>query len=439
MDRPNIIYIHSHDTGRYIQPYGYAVPTPNLQRLAEDGVLFRQCFCAGPTCSPSRAALLTGQNPRSAGMIGLAHLGFSLTDYRHHIIHTLRAAGYRSTLIGQQHVSDHRRRDRIGYDEILDVAGAPMAERVAPEAAKFLAREHDGPFFLAVGFGETHRAFPEATEEAARYVRPPAPIADTPATRRDMAGFIESARRFDAAVGQVLDALDANGLADSTWVICTTDHGLAFPYMKCNLTDHGMGVLLIMRGPGGFAGGKVVDGMVSQIDVFPTVCDVLGIDPPEWLEGRSMMPLVTGQAGQINEEIFSEVTFHAGYEPMRAVRTRRWKYIRRFDDRGMPVLCNCDQSASKDLCTDHGWADRPVHTEELFDLLFDPNETNNLVHSPDAADALEDMRRRLDEWMQRTDDPLLKGPVPQPVGTRVLDQDAPDPVGLRDMPVKTES
>ena len=128
----------------------------------------------------------------------------------------------------------------------------------------------------------------------------------------------------------------------------------------------------------------------------------------------------------------------AGYEPMRAVRTPRWKYIRRFDDRGLPVLCNCDQSASKDLWTGHGWADRPVHTEELFDLLFDPNEACNLFHSPDAADALEDMRRRLAEWMQRTDDPLLRGPVPQPVGTRVLGQDARDPVGLRDMPVKTE-
>ena len=100
MARPNILYIHSHDTGRYIQPYGHAVPTPHMQRLAQEGVLFRQNYCAGPTCSPSRAALLTGQSPHSSGMIGLAHRGFSLHDYRQHIVHTLRAAGYRSTLIG---------------------------------------------------------------------------------------------------------------------------------------------------------------------------------------------------------------------------------------------------------------------------------------------------------------------------------------------------
>ena len=91
--RPNILYIHSHDTGRYVQPYGHAIPTPHIQRLAEEGVLFRKAFCAAPTCSPSRASLLTGQCPHSNGMLGLAHRGFSMTDYKRHVAHTLRAAG----------------------------------------------------------------------------------------------------------------------------------------------------------------------------------------------------------------------------------------------------------------------------------------------------------------------------------------------------------
>src|SRR6266849_5087901 len=93
---PNILYIHSHDSGRYLQPYGYAVPTPNLRRLAGEGVLFRRAFSAAPTCSPSRAALLTGQCPHQNGMLGLAHRGFSMNDYGKHILHTLRAANYRS-------------------------------------------------------------------------------------------------------------------------------------------------------------------------------------------------------------------------------------------------------------------------------------------------------------------------------------------------------
>src|ERR1044071_886775 len=92
---PNILYIHSHDSGRYLQPYGYAVPTPNLQKFASEGVLFRRAFSAAPTCSPSRASLLTGQCPHQNGMLGLAHRGFSMADYSRHMLHTLRKAGYR--------------------------------------------------------------------------------------------------------------------------------------------------------------------------------------------------------------------------------------------------------------------------------------------------------------------------------------------------------
>src|SRR6476659_8143743 len=113
---PNIIYIHSHDTGRYVQPYGYQVPTPNIQHLADQGVLFREAFCAMPTCSGSRACLLTGESGVANGMLGLAHRGWSLTDYRHHLVHTLREAGYHSTLIGEQHISIDP--DAIGYDEV---------------------------------------------------------------------------------------------------------------------------------------------------------------------------------------------------------------------------------------------------------------------------------------------------------------------------------
>ncbi len=105
MNRPNILYLHSHDTGRYIQPYGYAVPTPNLQRLAEGGMLFRQAFCASPTCSPSRASLLTGMVPHSNGMRGLAHFGFTLDDPTQHLLYTLRQAGYQTVLAGEQHIA----------------------------------------------------------------------------------------------------------------------------------------------------------------------------------------------------------------------------------------------------------------------------------------------------------------------------------------------
>src|SRR3712207_1473568 len=117
--RPNVLYVHSHDTGRYVQPYGHAIPTPNIQRLAEEGVLFRQAFCAGPTCSPSRSGLLTGQSPHSSGMLGLAHRGWALDNYGQHLVNTLRGAGYSSTLIGVQHEAADP--TQIGYDRIVDL------------------------------------------------------------------------------------------------------------------------------------------------------------------------------------------------------------------------------------------------------------------------------------------------------------------------------
>jgi arylsulfatase A-like enzyme len=422
---PNILYLHSHDTGRYIQPYGHAVPTPNLQKLANEGVLFRHAFDAGPTCSPSRASLLTGMCPHSNGMLGLAHRGFSLNDVKQHIIHTLKPVGYTTALFGVQHVA--RNAQMIGYDHVEQFKRNSAVD-VAPAAARWLRNAPKQPFFLAVGFFETHREFEKpGPAEDARYTLPPAPIVDTARAREDMAGFKASARVMDTGVGQVLDALAAAGLADNTLVISTTDHGIAFPYMKCNLTDHGIGVSLIMRGPGGFGGGKVCDALVSHLDLFPTICDLAGAKHPAWLQGKSMLPLMSGAKQEIRDEIHAEVNYHASYEPKRCVRTARWKYIRNFGDRRTPVLPNCDDGLSKSVWLDYGWKQQRIEPEQLYDLVFDPNETRNLCADASAREALADMRGRLERWMRATNDPLLKGPVPAPPGAVVNDVDGVSP------------
>jgi len=438
MQKLNILYIHSHDTGRHIQPYGYAVPTPNLQRLAESGVLFRQCFCGAPTCSPSRAALLCGQTAHEAGMIGLAHRGFALADYGRHLSATLREAGYRTAMTGVHHVASHQTcLDVLPYDEFLDYG--PDREKLkgpghepTDHAAAFFDRHRDSdqPFFLSVGFGDTHRTFDEKPDPHVdpRYIRPPEPIPDLPETRADMAGFISRAMTLDAKMGRVIDALDAAGLAENTLVICTTDHGIAFPRMKCNLTDGGIGVMLMMRGPGGFTGGSVCDAMISHVDIFPTICELTGITPPAWLEGKSILPLIRGEAESIRDEIFAEVNYHASYEPMRCIRTRRFKYIRRYGkDPHRAMLCNYDESPCKKLWMDNGWARMPYHAECLYDVILDPNEQNDLADCPDMKPVLDDLSARLDQWMKDTNDPLLDGPVPAPAGATITYQDCTDP------------
>jgi N-sulfoglucosamine sulfohydrolase len=432
-DRPNILYMHSHDTGRYVQPYGEPVPMPNVQALADQGVLFREAFCAAPTCSASRACLLTGQYGQSNGMLGLAHRGWSLRDYRHHIVHTLRKVGYTSTLIGEQHIS--KEPGVIGYDEVLKIP-TTRVETVAPLAMEVLRRPRDRPLFLSVGFFETHREFlgPGSLRDV-HYSKPPNNLPDTPEVRADVAAFKASARSLDHGVGMVLNQLDASGLMDDTLVIFTTDHGMPFPGAKATLYDRGLGVMLVLRGPEPFNGGRVLDALVSHIDIYPTVCEYLEIERPPFLQGVSLLGLLQGHSTSAREEVFAGSTWHAAYEPQRAVRTARHKYIRRWGERLTPVLPNTDDGPSKDLLLRNGWAERVIPKEQLYDLVFDPNEANNVLDDPAYATVLADLRGRLEGWMRDTDDPLLAGHVDPPPG---VDINLPDQLSASDPTIHIE-
>ena len=124
--------------------------------------------------------------------------------------------------------------------------------------------------------------------------------------------------------------------------------------------------------------------------------------------------MLTGEKEEIHSELFSEVTYHVEYEPMRAVRTQRWKYIKRFSSKDRPVASNCDPGVTKDQWIASGWLERPVMNEELYDLVFDPNETCNLASGEDHEAVKKELARKLADWMAATDDPLLSGPVPPP-------------------------
>jgi len=348
-----------------------------------------------------------------------------LRDVDKHLVHTLHRAGYSSALIGLQHI----RRDAadIGYKEVADV-GSLYARDVVPVALECLDRPPRTPFFLSVGFAETHRGewgvYPEPKAPYdGRYVSVPAPLPDDPVVRKDLGGFLRSVKSFDEGVGRILARLEANGLSENTLVICTTDHGPAFPRMKCNLTDAGTGIMLIMRGPGGLSGGRVIDELVSNIDVFPTVCELLGLDAPGWLQGRSLLPLLRGEDIDWRDAVYSEVNYHCSYEPQRSVRTHRWKYIRRYVERVHPFLANCDPSPSKDLLVMNGWADATVEAEQLYDLVLDPHEANSVAGHPEHGATLAMLRTQLDRWMEETGDPLLEGIVPRPGGAEINPDD----------------
>jgi arylsulfatase A-like enzyme len=342
--------------------------------------------------------------------------------------------GYDTAIGGVQHITRNRV-DMIrnqGFQFLLneDDLGEDVPDLHERTAKRIQEADPSRPWFMSIGFDQTHRdnrqgdpstgaCFskpsrydPESLDS--RYCLPPALYPDTPETRQDFASFKEGALRLDERIGYVLDALEKAGQRDNTLVIVTTDHGIAWPGMKCNLTDHGVGVMLAMRGPGGFSGGKVIDASVTHLDLFPTIADLLDQAKPSWLQGESLLPLVRHEVDQIHDAIFVEQGWHEKAEPQRAVRTTRYKYIRRFDPIG-PKALNCDESPTKNLLLPLGLFDRDLGEELLFDLYLDPQETNNRVNDPQLTDTLNNLRKRLKDWMVKTNDPLLSGnPVPPP-------------------------
>jgi len=434
---PNLVLIHAHDAGRMIQPYGYNTPTPRLQRFAEHSVTFRRAFAAAPTCSPARAALLTGRYPHCCGMHGLAspRFGFKLVEPTHHLAHFLAENGYMTALAGIQHEAVGPLMDprSTGYQHWLnhDEHGVPDGNTLGA-AVHFLGQTHDTPFFLSCGIGEPHRDnghagrrhgydadLPFVEDLDGRYTRPPAPIPDNPTTRQDWASFQDGIGRFDRKVGTLLDAIDSHGLADNTLVIVTTDHGIAWPHAKGNLTDMGLGVMLMMRGPTGHADvwglppGRVLDAMVSQMDIFPTLCDMLGLEPPPWLQGLSMTPLLSGQTDRIRDHVFGEQGYHCLVrDPQRSIRTERYRYVRRADG---PHLRIVDDGPANNWMRSLGYANWPAGTELLFDTWFDPSEVHDLSADPTHQAIARELSDRLDRWMADTDDPFVTGDLPEPI------------------------
>ena len=434
MNRYNIIYINTHDSGRYLSPYGFKVPTPALDVLARKGILMRNAFCCSPTCSPSRGALLTGRYPHSNGLTGLSHRGFSLNNKDDHLGAHLKKAGYHTALAGiehianttlfEQHSTDY---SRLPYDEILGPAAEDRDEQNAAAAADFIKRNQNAeqPFFLTLGLWNTHRPYPDCGRDGYEpgyepdYLAPPSCLGQAPEIREDFAAYCRSVAEADRCVGKVMHALIQTGLEDRTILIFTTDHGLPSPGMKGRLTDDGLGVGLIWNIPGSSLKGRALDGLFSQVDVAPTLLELAGLPRPEGMQGTSYAEqLLTGR-GELRSEVFAETNYHCSYEPQRAVRTKDFKYIRRYGTYRRPHLANIDESAPKNLQVQAGLGRKKLPEEELYNLKLDPQEKQNLAEEPESRRHLLDMRKRLDAWMRETGDAPPENGISHPRGTAI--------------------
>jgi arylsulfatase A-like enzyme len=444
-DPPNLLIVHPHNMGRYLGCYGRPVETPNVDALAAGGRRFTNAFCTAPHCSPARGSLWTGTHPHRNGLVGLAHLGWSLDD-RPTLFDLLGEEGYDTRLIGLQHVAEDPR--DAGFDHVdgsthgfeVDEPAADVAERTADFLESGAAR--DGPWVCSAGFSEVHRQ-PEVercldcgwTFDLPGYDRgDPAAVdlsgvpwlPDEPGVREDVAGFHGMVRAVDDAVGTIVDALAETGLDEETLVVFTTDHGIGFPRAMGTLYDPGVETFLILDGPGVEPG--VDDRLFSGVDLLPTLLDLVGVAPPADVDGRSFAPLVTdgdaaGTTDTPRDRVFLEFTWHSKYVPMRGVRTNRYKYVRSYGDQPGVYIPAPLFTAPAGLAVREEYYSFQRPAEELYDLHEDPLEEENLVPEVEGSDgdstddgehaeALERLRGAVDDWMARTDDRLLEGPWP---------------------------
>ncbi len=384
--------------------------SPTLDALAAGGVTFDKSFCTAPQCSPSRAALHTGRYPHTTGVLGLAHqpFGWRIDPRERHVAHILRDIGYRTSLVGMQHLVECGSEHELGYQQVTSVQ--PAYEEADVAIAQLGELYSSGqPFYLEVGFEEPHRPydFGGAVPDISRGVAVPPYLPDTSESHDDFAALQGAIRQMDTAVGRILAAVD-----DNTLVVFVTDHGLAMPRAKCTLYDPGIEVALLMRGPG-ISHGRVVSELVSNVDIAPTLLDAVGQPSEPTMHGRSFWPLLLEQQYVPRQEVFAEKTYHTAYEPMRAIRTDKHKLILnlevglRFD-----VAGDIMTSPIYPLMIPEMLGTRPV--VELYDLQRDPWERTNLTDSAAVEGAQTDLLRRLLRWMEETDDPLLRAPVTSP-------------------------
>ena len=436
MDSPNILLVHCHDLGRYLGCYGVDIETPNIDRLAEEGAQFANHFTTAPQCSPSRSSLFTGCYPHVNGLLGLAHTEWEL-DTEQTLPHRLSDAGYETHLFGLQHISESP--EDLGYDEIhtagrLSPNVAPelhsvnRAEDVTDTLSQYLDSGLNSPFFASVGFFEAHRLETDEPDEEEgdvlygygdRYntddpdkIEVPGYLPDEPGIREDLAAMRGMVYTLDDALGTILESLESAGLEEKTLVLFTTEHGIAFPRAKGTCYDPGIEAFLLARYPPLIDGGTVYDEIISNVDILPTVLDLATGDTPDDINGYSLVPLLDeDQTYSPRDHIFAEITWHGTYNPIRAVRTERFKYIRNFWHNLRVFLPN-DVYASLAGREVRGRYVRPSRVyEELYDLESDPYEQKNVADEAEYAQVRAKLASTLATWMRETGDPVLDGPV----------------------------
>ncbi|MBI1318356.1 MAG: sulfatase-like hydrolase/transferase [Candidatus Hydrogenedens sp.] len=402
------------DAGIYGHPH---IRTPNIDKLAGQGMRFDNAFLTTSSCSPSRCSIITGKYPHATGA-GALHdpLPASQTT----VAQLLHEGGYYTAAAGKWHMGDAA---KTGFDKIY--GGGPSGCEEWVKALRERPKDQPGFFWLA-SF-DPHRPYKKDTipepHTVADAVVPPF-LPDTAATRNDLAAYYDEITRLDEFVGAVLEELDAQGIADDTLVIFLSDNGRPFPRCKTTLYDSGIKTPLLARYPGHAAAGTTTSALVSAVDITPTLLAAAGIPAPESMSGHSFLPLLSEPGGTIRDAVYAEHNWHDYQARQRSVRTQQYLYIRDdYPELTLSPPADAVRSETYEamiaahdagtLAPEHAAcfvAPRPA--EELYDVDADPYSMHNLAADPAHAETLAALRARLDAWQQETEDTPPDSPRP---------------------------
>ncbi len=400
--KPNIVWIMLEDWGYQLSCYNEpGISTPNLDKVASNGIRFTNSFCTAPVCSPSRSAMITGfhQNYIHANQHRTDGSGFERKPLPYGIkpiTHLLEEAGYFTCFM-------QTRKTDLNF----------TLERPVYQGKDWSERAEGQPFFAQLTFPGTHRRWKRDPERPIGIddVRLPPYYPQTELAKRDWANGLESMQVVDRQVGEVLERLDKEGLSENTVVFIIGDNGRCMPRGKQFLYDGGIQVPIIVRWPGKIDRGQVNDDLVSTIDISKTILDIAGVDPGYDLHGLN---LLNGETNDRKYVFAARDKMDSTHDAMRAVRTRNFKLIHNlmperaycqynnYKERSYPVLAllnvmnlkgelNADQAK---FMADH----KPEF--ELYDLQNDPWELNNLSDNADFLDIKNELLSVLNDWRE---------------------------------------
>jgi arylsulfatase A-like enzyme len=438
--RPNVVLIIADDMawddcGAYGNP---RVKTPNIDRLAREGMRFDRAFVTASSCSPSRSSIITGRYPHNTGA---EELHWPLPPEQVTFVEKLKVSGYWTAAAGKWHLGNAvkgrfdviREANPAGYQlaagkagtSAMTAGGAAAAQAGCDQWVAVLRdRPRDKPFFLWLASLDPHRDYqlrtiPEPHGPGDVVVPPYLP--DRPEVRKDLALYYDEIARLDHYVGDVLAELERQGVAGETLVLFLSDNGRPFPRCKTTLYDSGIHTPFLVRWPGHVEPGSRCASLVSTVDIASTVLKLAGIEPGPSIQGKDISPMLRDPRAKVREMIFAERNWHDYAAHGRAARSERFKYIRN-DDRERPLTPPADAvrsptfqamrrlresgnlTASQRSCFDH-----PRAAEELYDLDADPHELINLASDPKYATVLADMRLALSRWGRETEDVTPQG------------------------------